>query len=198
MATVLDPQEGFQGSGSKVYWGIDTVTKALSPTLAETGRLSIGAPDAMVGRLWLTNLFPTGQALLTSTKAATWKQFCNEELFTLDTVGTTTDSVANMLPANSIIMGVCARVTVGITTAINWTVGDDAEGARFIAAQSVAGLLINYTFVGLSHWFGASTTTALGPTQAAAAKLRVTTNAGVGAGKIRLAVFGYTFAAPTS
>ena len=198
MSTTLSTGSGLWDDG-RLHWGIDATSHAIVPNPTESGLLDIGASDAKVGQLWVTNFFGTGQTLLTSTKGATWKQFFAEEELTLATGGTTTDSSANLLPANSIILAVSARITVGITTASNWSVGDSNEAARFIASQSGApALALAYTVVGLDAMAGGSTTTNLGPTQAAAAKVRVTTDVGVGAGKIRVCVMGLTFAAPTS
>lgn len=118
------------------------------------------------------------------------------ELITLDTGAAFTDSVANLLPANSIILAVLARITTTITTAANWSLGDSATAARFAAANST--LTANTTSVGLAAMFGVVSTTAAGPTQAAAAKLRITLNAAPGAGAIRISVVSFQFTPPTS
>ena len=111
----------------------------------------------------------------------------SEEL-TLSTVGLTTDTVANLLPANSFILGVLARVTVAITTTTNWALGDSGAAARYLAATTA--MTLGTTKVGgaAGYFF-----------QAAAAKLRVTcTVANPGAGKIRLTVFYLELIPPTS
>lgn len=113
------------------------------------------------------------------------------EEITLSTSGATTDSTANLLPANSIILGVSARVTTTITTATDWSVGDGSTAARFAAANST--LVAGTTSVGLAHWAG---TVAM--VQAAAAKLRITCTGTAGAGKIRVSVNYITFTAPTA
>jgi hypothetical protein len=113
------------------------------------------------------------------------------EEITLSTSGATTDSTANLLPANSIILGVSARVTTTITTATDWAVGDGSTAARFTAANST--LTAGTTSVGLAHWAG---TVAM--VQAAAAKLRITTTGTPGAGKIRVSVNYIVFTPPTA
>jgi len=127
---------------------------------------------------------------------ATWVRGESSELLTLSTSGTTTDSVADLLPANSIIGGVACRVTTTITTATDWSIGDVATAARFSAAS--VNLTAGSTVVGLAHQGGAVSTDATGPTQADAAKLRITTTGTPGAGAIRCTVFYSQFTAPTS
>ena len=127
----------------------------------------------------------------------TWTQGFLMEEITLSTVGLTTDSVANLLPADAIIEAVVARVTTTITTTTNWAVGDPTTSARFSSANAT--LVAGTTSVGLNHQKGAVTTDAAGPTQTTAAKVRITcTGANPGAGKIRVTVFYSVFVAPTS
>ncbi len=121
---------------------------------------------------------------------ATVTQGTVSELITLNTGAAFTDSVANLLPANSIIDAVTARVTTTITTAVNWKLGDATTAARFMPIN--VGVAAGSTGVGLdSVWTG-------DPRQYAAAKLRITLNANPGAGVIRVTVFYRTFSAPTS
>jgi hypothetical protein len=119
-----------------------------------------------------------------------------QESLTLSTSGTTTDTTANLLPANSVILAVNARVTTTITTATNWSVGDTTTATRFSSANST--LTAGTTSVGLNQWKGAVATDATGPTQVSAAKVRVTTTGTPGAGAIRLVVFYRRYSAPTS
>lgn len=126
-----------------------------------------------------------------------WQRGVVEEEITLNTGGATTDSSANLLPAGAIIEAVCARVTTTITTATNWAVGDATTSARFSSANAT--LTAGTTSVGLNHQKGGVSTDAAGPTQAAAAKVRITTTgSNPGAGKIRVSVFYSLFVAPTS
>lgn len=118
------------------------------------------------------------------------------EAITLSTSGTTTDSVANLLPAGAILQGITCRVTTTITTATNWSVGDGTTAARFCSANST--LTAGTTSVCLNHQKGGVTTDAAGPTQDAAAKLRITTSGTPGAGVIRCTVFYDQFTAPTA
>lgn len=123
----------------------------------------------------------------------TWTSACTSELLTLSTSGTTTDTSANLLPANSIIRAVTARVTTTIATATSWAVGDPTTSARFSPANST--LTAGTTSVGLTH---VDQTGAAGPKQTSAAKVRITTVGTPSAGVIRLTACYDTFAAPTS
>lgn len=125
-----------------------------------------------------------------SANGATWTQGQSSELLTLSTSGTTTDTTANLLPANSIIEAVVARVTTTITTATDWELGDSLAPARF--APPNATMTAGATSVGLTHQ--ADTT----HVQTTAAKVRVTTTGTPGAGAIRITVFYRQFVAPTS
>jgi hypothetical protein len=120
----------------------------------------------------------------------------NSELITLATGAATTDSSANLLPANSIIQAVACRITTTITTAANWSLGDATTSTRFAAANST--LTVNTTSVGLKHMQGSVASDAAGPVQTAAAKLRITLNANPGAGALRCEVHYVSFTAPTS
>lgn len=126
----------------------------------------------------------------TSTKGAIFQPFVTEEEITLATGGVTTDSTANLLPADSIILGVATRITDTITTAVNFQVGISGATDRFDGADT--NVTAADTAVKLDHIDAGAMV------QAAAAKVRITTNANPGAGKIRVTVFGYTFSAATS
>ena len=130
-----------------------------------------------------------------SPNAGKWIRGQLSEEITLSTGGTTTDSAANLLPANALIEAVVARVTETITTATDWALGDASQAARFLAAST--NLAAGDTEVGLAHR-QPSVADALGPVQSAAAALRVTCSGTPGAGKIRLTVYFSQFVAPTS
>jgi hypothetical protein len=106
----------------------------------------------------------------------------------------TTDTVGNLLPANSVIRAVAVRVTVLIPTAATFKVGDATTDTRFATGVLVAAGTTN---VGLTH---VDQTGAPGPIQAAAAKVRITPNLTPGAatGRVRVTVYFDTFVAPTS
>lgn len=146
-----------------------------------------------------TNLFEfnKGQRQITD-NTALFSVSQISELMTLSTSGATTDSSANLLPVGSLLLGVVARVTTTITTATDWKLGDATTAARFCPAQSGAQLTAGATIVGLDHLSGAVSTLATGPSQAAAAKLRITTTGTPGAGVIRVTVFFLSFTAPGS
>ena len=131
-----------------------------------------------------------------TTNGADWIRGSASELLTLSTAGTTTDTTANLLPANAIIEAVVARVTTTITTATSWQLGDPTTAGRFTNANST--MTSGTTDIGLKHQQGSVATDAAGPVQTAAAKVRVTTVGTPGAGAIRITVFYRQFVAPTS
>ena len=108
----------------------------------------------------------------------------NHELLSVD--ADPKDTTANLLPANSIILGVVARVTTAILVLgaeTPWDLGTNAVSTRF--ATGVAGAA------------GTTISVPEGAVQSSAAKLRVTSGAGV-SGAIRLEVYYVQFVAPTS
>jgi hypothetical protein len=135
-------------------------------------------------------------AAITTANGAAMTWTVQSESITLSTSGATTDSSANLLPANSIIDSVVCRVTTTITTATDWKISDPTTAGRFSAADST--MTANETIVGLAQWFGNVTTTAAGPSQASAAKLRITTTGTPGAGVVRCTTYSRVFTAPTS
>ena len=139
---------------------------------------------------------PNDKVAVETANTARWILGHISEEITLNTGGTTTDSVADMLPANSIIHAVVARVTEGISVATNWALGDSAVAARFLTATT--DLTLGTQKVGLNHMKGAVAADNAGPTQATAAKLRITTTGTPTAGKVRVTVFYSTFVAPAS
>lgn len=137
------------------------------------------------------------QWTLQGNNGATLVYGVNTELLTLATGATTTDTTGNLLPARSIIDSVTGEVTTLITTAVSWGLGDPTTAARFTATNAGA-VTLGATLSGLDHWSGAVSTLATGPSQASAAKVRVTTNANPGAGVVRIVVFYHQVTAPTS
>lgn len=139
----------------------------------------------------------SGNATQTTANGAQWVRGSVSENLTLSTSGLTTDTSANLLPANAIIEAVACRVTTTITTTTNWAVGDGTTSNRFSAANAT--LTSGTTSVGLRHQQGSITTDATGPVQTSAAPVRITcTGANPGAGAIRITVFYSQFVAPTS
>lgn len=135
----------------------------------------------------------TGNDTLITANGAQWVQGQLSESITLSTSSATTDSVANLLPANSIIESVVARVTTTITTATDWKLGDATTSGRFSAVNS--SMTAGTTQVGLVHIDQSGTA---GPRQTSAAKLRITTTGTPGAGVVRVTVFYRQFVPPTS
>ena len=116
------------------------------------------------------------------------------EEITLSTVALTTDSVANLLPADAVIESVTAYVTTTITNATNWSVGDATTAARFISAETT--LVAGTSIVGLLH---VDQTGAAGPKQDSAAKIRITcTGSQPDAGAVRITVQYRQHTGPTS
>lgn len=121
-----------------------------------------------------------------------------EELLTIAAAATSTTASSSLLPANSLILAVIGRVTVAIPTATSFAVGDATTAARFTTGIAVAA---NTTFVGITHWSGAITTLAAGPSQAANAAIVVTPAGGTPAnntGRLALQTIYLQFTPPTA
>lgn len=166
--------------------GIDTGLKRLS-----AGQVQVTDGSTGIGKLTSNEL-----TVASAANGATWVQGVATELLTLATGALFTDTAANLLPANAIIESVLTRVTTTITTAVSFSVGDPTTAARFSA--SAGGVTAASTRVGIDHWSGAVATLAAGPSQAAAAKVRITCNANPGAGIVRVTVYYRVLTAPTS
>lgn len=138
-----------------------------------------------------------GKQAILSASGALWTPFVASEALTL--TGLVTDTVASLLPANSVIDGIGWRIltTISGTTLTAMAIGDPTTVNRF--ASGVGIFTASTTGAALDDWSGAVATLAAGPTQAAAAKVRVTLTAvAFAAGAIRLVVFGRTLTPPTS
>jgi hypothetical protein len=118
------------------------------------------------------------------------------ELLTLSTAGVTTDTAANLLPANSIILAIEIRVTTTIATATAFTVGDATVADRFLATGTA--LTSGTTAIGTNMWVATRTAAGQGQQQVAAAKVRVTTTGTPTAGAVRISVWYIQLTAPTS
>lgn len=171
--------------------GINSTTGALEPVV--DGSTALGTNGAAAAAKRFSNVLTE---LLTVQSDAGVKMTLNsiEEEITLATGATTTDSTANLLPASSVILGVFGEVTTTITAnATGWSLGDATVAARFLA--NTTDLTAGSTALGIAQLHGVVSATNAGPTQAAAAKLRVTCAGGnPGAGKIRVTVFYLTAA----
>lgn len=178
----------------------------LTPTINQTGGASgvsrglyidptiTAAADFRAVEVTTGDIYHGGTNLIKySANGAQWIQGQASELLTLSTSGTTTDTSANLLPANSIIEAVVARITTTITTATDWKLGDPTTAGRFTAANAT--MTAGTTDVGTVH---VDQTGAAGPRQTAAAKVRVTTTGTPGAGAIRITVFYRQFIPPSS
>lgn len=146
------------------------------------------------------DLFLNGPSftIQTTSNGAQWKHGYNTELVTI-AAAATSDSAANLLPADSIIEAVVIRVTVAPPGTASFRLGDAANTARFIAAGTSTA--VNTTAIGLQHWRGSVAADNAGPSQiGAAAAVRIQPNAvpSDATGRIRVTVFYRSFVAPTS
>jgi len=142
-------------------------------------------PPAQVGAMLAAGfILPSG----VYPNGVTAVPFALTEEITLSTGGLTSDSVANLLPANAYIQRIEAVVSTTITTTTDWKMGDGTTAARFSAANAT--LIAGTKQTGADHLDNNGVS---GPHQKNAAKLRITcTGANPGAGKIVVTVFGYT------
>lgn len=144
------------------------------------------------------NASGTGSSLVvTSANGATLSRKHISELITLSTSTTITTSASNLLPANSNIRAVTARMVTTITTATTVSIGDPTSGTRFASAANISTSAM--TVIGIRHLDPATgTTQALSPVQVAATTVKITMDAVAGAGSIRVTVFYDETVAPTS
>lgn len=171
--------------------GSTTPSTGAFTTLSASGNSTIGGTLGVTG-----NVTGSANTISQSANGAQWIRGQISEEITLNTGSTTTDSTADLLPANSIIEGVTARVTATIATASDWKLGDSAQAARFLAATT--DLTLGTTKVGLAHAQPTVASNDLGPVQTANSKLRISTTGTPSAGKIRVTVYFRQFIAPTS
>lgn len=196
------------GAGTFILTASGSITAGANVTSAASGKVAAAtAGQPIIGKAYhaasngelVAIITDTPGAVASNTLAGTHGQTMTinvaEEEITLSTGGGTTDSTANLLPANSLILQVAARVTTTITTATDWKLGDASTADRFTDANST--LIAGTTDFGVNHWNQAKAA-GYTPYQAAAAKLRITTTGTPGAGKIRVTVWSIAFVAPTS
>lgn len=148
---------------------------------------------------WNGTAYAIVESAFLTTNFASLAPTCTDELLTLSTGGATTDTVGNLLPANSIILFVGGRVQTTITTATNWQLGDATTGGRFTAVDTVltAGETVPKSTIPPVQWGTGVASATTGLYQASAAKVRVTTTGTPGAGKVRITVCAWKMAAAT-
>jgi hypothetical protein len=166
----------------------NTKTTSLCQISAGVVGVGTGASGSFAGALKAASY-----TVAVTTTGELWERGYSTELLTLSTSGTTTDTTANLLPANCIIEAVVARITTTITVATSWQLGDPTTPGRFTAANAT--MTAGTTDIGLVHIDVAG---AGGPRQTAAAKVRATTVGTPGAGAMRITAFWRKFTAPTS
>lgn len=157
--------------------------------------ISAGYMQQVSGTLYTTHrerwgVDDNGCTRIVSGVGGEWVQCYASETITLDTGGLTTDSTVNLLPANSYIDAVTARVTTAITTTTSWALGDASDPDRFLSAT---------TDLGAGTVKAGLNAASAGLAQAAAAKLRVTcAGSNPGAGAIAVDVWYRQFRAPAT
>ena len=155
----------------------------------------IRARSGITGTTDTFSVTNTGEIAQTGTNGSTLTISSTSELLTLSTSGTTTDTSANLLPANSLILSVDTRITTTITTATDWSVGDPTTATRFSSANST--MTAGTSQVGINQANGGVASGA-GMMQSTAAKIRITTTGTPGAGVVRITVHYIQLGAPTS
>ena len=125
--------------------------------------------------------------------------FVGSEQLTLATGTTTTDTVGNLLPANSVIEFATGIVKTAITgTCSAWGIGDATTATRFTPTTIALTAGIKSTSV-LPAYLGTAIASATTGMQQGltAAKVRITCATGnPSAGAVKVTVGGYTFVAP--
>lgn len=155
---------------------------------------SCNANGTGMGSFVLGNVYTAPPGSL-PTHAQALQVSCCEELLTLSTGGLTTDTSANLLPANSLILSVDTYVTTTIAAlATSWAVGDATTTARFSSANAT--LTSGTSQVGTNQANGAAAGAAM--QQTAAAKVRITTVGIPASGAVRITVHYILLSAPTS
>lgn len=166
------------------------------PPLTLAGGGTVAGTAAFTGTVSFSNTVThTANLVMQGANGETWTSGFTSEILSIST-SATTDTAANLLPANSEIKAVVVRVLQTIPTAATFTVGDPTTAARFATGVAVAA---NTQSVGILQ-VGSTGVTAATPIQSAAAKVRITPNAapGTSTGQLRITVFWETFGAPTS
>ncbi len=191
----VNPTINQTGTSSGNYTGL--LVNVVETSLKGTDNRLLDLQSGATGGTSVFRVDNSGNLTQSTANGAQWISGSSSELLTLSTSGLTTDTTANLLPANSIIESVVCRVTTTITTTTNWAVGDATTSARFSSPNAT--LTSGTTSVGLNHMQGSVSTDAAGPVQTSAAKVRITcTGSNPGAGVIRITVFYRQFVAPTS
>lgn len=139
------------------------------------------AASAAYGRTGSVNGKATGAVGIDSNL----KIGCNEESILVNHA-TSATSTGNMLPADSLILGVVTHPVADLASATTYSVGDETTGTRF-KSGAANNLVSEGPVVCLAHWAG---TVAI--VQASAAKLKITFNA-TGTGYIHAAVYYISF-----
>jgi hypothetical protein len=177
------------------------ITSAAVPTGSPVFILDLRGADLNTYASNGTAFIATGGAFSPGANGQSFVPFTNTENLTLSTSAATTSTVGNLLPANSIIMGVNGTVSTTIATATNWQLGDATTAGRFSAVDSTltkGESVPKASFPPVQIGTGVASATT-GVYQAAAAKVVVTTTGSqTTAGAVRITVWGFTMVNATS
>lgn len=156
----------------RVQWGADVYIES-----GTAGRIDIDTIDS----------YPTALRINEDNGSFNHISSIAEEI-TLSTVGATTDSVADLLPFDSLILGVSIRITEAVTgPTTSFDVGDAVTANRF---RNIATLTLGFSRIGFRQLETQVNVALVGPVQSNDAKLRITANGGTPtAGKVRVVVF---------
>lgn len=128
--------------------------------------------------------------VITTANGALYTMTSISELITIAAAATSV-SVSNLIPANAMILGVVARVTVVIPTAVTWAMTITTDGTTLITGVAVAANTTDTMFANqqLSQFFNATARTVTITPSAQPAD---------NSGRIRVSCFYATLTAPTS
>jgi len=197
------------GNGTFVITASGAISKDASVSPAADGKVKAAvAGEPLIGRavhaasdgelvtIATNATYGSTSASLAAVNGATSTLGMNTELLTYAS-GTTLDSVANLLPANSLILAVMCRITTAFSggTGTTWAVGDASTSDRFNDANAT--LAAGTTSVSVNQWNHAKAA-GYTPFQASAAKVRLTFDNAFTAGAVRVAVVYRSFTPPTA
>jgi hypothetical protein len=163
----------------------------LLPTIDHGSFAGLGEDDHIIyltearAKTYLENSFGGNYSTVTP-HGATYALGYSEQLVTLNTTGTTTDTTsATFIPANSWIMGCTYRITTTITGATAFDIGDTVATSCFFSGESTLTA-------------GTTGEVLLCDENDTAAKVRITTTGTPLTGEIVVTLFWIRMTAPTS
>jgi hypothetical protein len=192
------------GAGTVILLGSGAISKGAKLTNAAAGKVAAaGAGDEIVGTAWdaagdgellsvvtqatVGGIYPS---VLAAANGETVEEAWYSEEMTLATDAAATTSAADLIPANSLILGTVIRVTQAINNRTAFIVGTAGDDNGLVVTGTT--LTLNSTAVG--------TGALIGTFNAAAAKVVITGSGGSQntTGKVRVSVLVRKLTAPTS